>query len=88
MHTILPFASLSVAEYYKKIKTKEVNLSTIGILKTNLGDGVSVSVMDSQKPFHFQLKQFMSEIKIKKFVFACLIKHFMDKAVAMLFQKI
>lgn len=71
MHTILPFASLSVAEYYKKIKTKEVNLSTIGILKTNLGDGVSVSVMDSQKPFHFQLKQFTSEIKIKKIVIAC-----------------
>lgn len=65
-YNYLPFVSLSVAEYYKKIKTKEVNLSTIGILKTKLGDGVSVSVMDSQKPFHFQLKQFTSEIKIKK----------------------
>lgn len=62
-YNYLPFVSLSVAEYYKKIKTKEVNLSTIGILKTNLGDGVSVSVMDSQKPFHFQLKQFTSEKK-------------------------
>lgn len=70
-YNYLPFVSPSVADYRDKIKAKEMNFADIGILNTNLGDDVIVSVMDSHKPFHFQLKQLANHIKPKKIIIAC-----------------
>lgn len=53
------------------MKAEEMNFADIGILNTSLGDGVIVSVMDSHKPFHFQLKQLANHIKPKKIIIAC-----------------
>ena len=70
-YNYLPFASPSVIAHYDKMKAEQVNLSNIGTLSASPGEGVTVSVMNSQKPFHLQLKQFISQIKIRKIIIAC-----------------
>ena len=70
-YNYLPFASPSVVARYDKLKAEKVNFADIGILSAILGNDVIVSVMDSQKPFHMQLKQFISDLKIKSIKIAC-----------------
>ena len=46
-------------------------MSDIGILSTCFGEGVTVSIMDSQKAFHSQLLQMISSMKINRISIAC-----------------
>lgn len=70
-YNYLPFVSSSVATYYKKLKAEEINLTNIGMLSTLIGTDVKISIMDSQKSFHSQLKLLISDLKIKKIKIAC-----------------
>lgn len=70
-YNYLYFVSSSVAEYYNKLKAEEVNLSDIGVLSASPSDGVTVSIMNSQKPFHLQIHQLTAHLRIKRIIIAC-----------------
>lgn len=70
-YNYLPYTSATITAYYEKLKSKEIDFSNIGMLSVNLDMGVSVSIMDSQKPFHQQLLQILSLIKINSITIAC-----------------
>ena len=70
-YNYLSFVSPSVDSYYKKLKAEEINLANIETLNTLLGTDIKMSIMDSQKSFHSQLKLLISDLKIKKVRIAC-----------------
>lgn len=65
-YNYLPFTTPSIDAYRDKLKAEEVDFSNIGILSTPPENGVVFSIMDSRKPFHLQLKQFISVWKLNR----------------------
>ena len=68
-YNYLPFVSSSAVVHYDKLRM--AYLTGTDILSTDLGAGVTAYIMDSQKPFHVQIKQLTSRFKIKKIQIAC-----------------
>ena len=70
-YNYLPFISPYISEIYDKIKAETVDLSNIGSLIATPGEDVTISILDSQKPLHYQILPLISKMKIKKITIAC-----------------
>lgn len=60
-----------VEKHYSQLLEAEAELLDIGSLSVDFGENVRVTIMDSHKPFHSQLKQMLSGIDLKKISIAC-----------------
>lgn len=67
----LPVASPAVTTYYEKRKEEQRDYSDIGMLDGIVGESVAISILDSQKPFHTQVKKLISNFNIKRMMIAC-----------------
>ncbi len=70
-YNYLSVASPSVSAYYEKLKAEQEDYSDIGILDGIVGESVSVSILDSQKPFHTQVRKLISKLNIRRMMIAC-----------------
>lgn len=70
-YNYLPVVSPAVSEYYEKLKEEQKDYSDIGALEGIVGESVSISILDSQKPFHTQVRKLISNFNIKKMMIAC-----------------
>lgn len=70
-YNYLSVTSPAVTAYYEKLKAEQKEYSDIGILDGVVSESVSISIMDSQKPFHSQIRKLISNLDIKRIMIAC-----------------
>ena len=70
-YNYLSVASQAVTDYYEKLKGEQQDYSDIGLLAGVVGESVSISILDSQKPFHTQVRKLISNFDIKRMMIAC-----------------
>lgn len=70
-YNYLSIASPAVTAYYEKLKGEQKDYSDIGVLDGVVDESVSISILNSQKPFHTQVRKIISNLGIKRMMIAC-----------------
>lgn len=69
-YNYLPFVDPKIVSYYERLK-EEANISDVGTLIQDVGEAVTISILDSNKPLHSQIRSLVSPLKIQRITIAC-----------------
>lgn len=70
-YNYLSVVNPAVSEYYEKLKGEQIDYSDIGSLEGIVGESISIAILDSQKPFHTQVRKLIANFAVKKMMIAC-----------------
>ena len=70
-YNYLSVVNPAVSEYYEKLKGEQIDYSDIGSLEGIVGESISITILDSQKPFHTQVRKLIANFAVKKMMIAC-----------------
>lgn len=70
-YNYLQFISPETEALFENLKREKEEFSDIGSLTLNLDSDTNIIIIDSHKPFHTQIKDFIKELKINRITIAC-----------------